>query len=199
MKLFIGLGNPGESYSDTRHNVGFNIVVRIFERFGTSPWRPKFNSKISSCVLNDRKAIIAAPQTFMNLSGIAVKEITDFYKLKSQDITVFHDELNLSFGKIKTKIGGGHGGHNGLKSINQYIGSDYQRVRVGIGHPGDRDKVSSYVLSKFDSGEKEFASTLFEACSEATPLIEDMRLPEYSDYVYELMAKSQKISADYVP
>ena len=145
MKLFVGLGNPGAKYSQNRHNIGFMVVDRIAES-GFAPWKSKFQGQLSEGRIGQEKVILLKPATFMNLSGQSVGEAMRFYKLTPADITVFHDELDLAPGKVRLKTGGGHAGHNGLRSLHQHLGPEYHRVRLGIGHPGHKDKVARYVL-----------------------------------------------------
>ena len=149
MLMFVGLGNPGNKYANNRHNIGFMAVDQIASDSGFSPWRNKFQAELCDGVLDGEKVILLKPQTFMNLSGQSVGEAMRFYKLTPSDITVFHDELDIAPGKCRVKMGGGHAGHNGLRSIHQHIGSDYQRIRLGIGHPGHKDRVAQYVLGDF--------------------------------------------------
>jgi PTH1 family peptidyl-tRNA hydrolase len=148
MRLFVGLGNPGAKYSQNRHNIGFMALDRIAEA-GFTPWKSKFQGAIAEGRIGSEKVILLKPATFMNLSGQSVGEAMRFYKLTPNDITVFHDELDLVPGKVRLKTGGGHAGHNGLRSLHQHIGPDYHRVRMGIGHPGHKDKVARYVLHDF--------------------------------------------------
>ncbi len=148
MKLFVGLGNPGAKYSRNRHNIGFMALDRIAES-GFSPWKAKFQGQVAEGRIGATRVILLKPATFMNLSGQAVGEAMRFYKLAPEDITVFHDELDLAPGKVRLKTGGGHAGHNGLRSLHQHIGPDYNRVRLGIGHPGHKDMVARYVLHDF--------------------------------------------------
>mgnify|MGYP001077811695 CR=1 FL=1 len=149
MKLFVGLGNPGVKYSRNRHNIGFEAVNRIAESGGFSAWKSKFQAELSEGRIGSEKVYLLKPMTFMNLSGQSVGEAMRFFKLSPEDVTVFHDELDLAPGKVRLKTGGGHAGHNGLRSIHQHIGPDYNRVRLGIGHPGHKDQVSRYVLHDF--------------------------------------------------
>ncbi len=149
MKLFVGLGNPGTKYASNRHNVGFMALDAIASGHAFGVWRSKFNAEISEGRLGLEKVILLKPMTFMNLSGQAVSEALRFFKLLPSDLVVFHDELDLAPGKLRVKLGGGHAGHNGLRSIHAHIGPEYTRVRLGIGHPGHKDKVSGYVLSDF--------------------------------------------------
>jgi PTH1 family peptidyl-tRNA hydrolase len=155
MKLFVGLGNPGGKYARNRHNIGFMAVDRIADDLGFAPWRNKFNGQISEGRLGSEKVLLLKPETFMNLSGQSVGEAMRFHKLEPQDVTVFHDELDLAPGKCRVKTGGGHAGHNGLRSIHAHIGPEYHRVRLGIGHPGRKELVSPYVLHDFPKAEIE--------------------------------------------
>ena len=149
MKLFVGLGNPGPKYARNRHNIGFMAVERIAEEHGFGPWKSRFQGEAVEGRLGDEKVLLLKPGTFMNRSGQSVGEAMRFYKLDPADVTVFHDELDLAPGKCRVKQGGGHAGHNGLRSIHAHIGESYGRVRLGIGHPGHKDKVAGYVLNDF--------------------------------------------------
>ena len=169
MKLFVGLGNPGENYCKNRHNIGFMAIDAIVNRYGGSSWRQKFQGLATEVTLNREKLIFLKPSTFMNLSGQSVSEASRFYKLPSSEICVFHDELDLPFMKIKTKIGGGHAGHNGLRSIQQHLGPDYFRVRIGVGHPGDKAKVASYVLNNFPKNNEAELKFLLDAVADGFP------------------------------
>ena len=160
MQLWVGLGNPGAKYSANRHNIGFLAIDRIAADQGFGPWRKKFNAKVSEGQLGSEKVILLKPETFMNLSGQAVGEAMRFYKLEPGDVVVFHDELDLPPGRVKLKEGGGHAGHNGLRSISQHIGTDFARVRMGIGHPGEKNLVSRYVLSDFDKDDQQWLSNV---------------------------------------
>ena len=155
--LFVGLGNPGEKYKNNRHNVGFMALdcLSSFHKFGRS--RTKFLGRTAMGSLEERKLISFKPQTFMNESGRAVREASNFYKIGPERIIVFHDELDLPFGQVRVKKGGGHAGHNGLKSIDENIGTDYFRIRIGISHPGEKEKVTGHVLGDLS---KEDAETL---------------------------------------
>lgn len=155
--LFVGLGNPGEKHKNNRHNVGFMALdcLSAFYKFGRS--RTKFLGRTAMGSLDERKLISFKPQTFMNESGRAVREASNFYKIGPERIIVFHDELDLPFGQVRVKKGGGHAGHNGLKSIDENIGTDYFRIRIGISHPGEKEKVTGHVLGDLS---KEDAETL---------------------------------------
>ena len=154
MQIFVGLGNPGAKYANNRHNIGFMALDEIASEHGFSPWRPKFQAQVSEGRLGAGKVVLIKPETFMNLSGQSVGEAMRFYKLAPDDIVVFHDELDLAPGKCRVKTGGGHAGHNGLRSIHQHIGPDYQRIRLGIGHPGHKDRVAQYVLGDFTKADQ---------------------------------------------
>ncbi|MDB3928323.1 aminoacyl-tRNA hydrolase [Paracoccaceae bacterium] len=149
MQIFVGLGNPGSKYVKNRHNIGFMALDGLASAHGFAPWKQKFQAQISEGLLGREKILLVKPQTFMNLSGQAVGEAARFYKATAQDVTVFHDELDLAPGRLKVKQGGGHAGHNGLRSMHAHIGEAYRRVRMGIGHPGHKDLVARYVLHDF--------------------------------------------------
>ena len=142
MRLFVGLGNPGSQYAGNRHNISFMALDQIASDHGFSPWKNKFQGKVAEGRLGREKVILLKPETFMNRSGQSVRAAMDFYKLDPVDITVFHDELDLAPGRLKCKTGGGHAGHNGLRSIHGHLGDAYARVRLGIGHPGRKELVS---------------------------------------------------------
>ncbi|MDC3322812.1 aminoacyl-tRNA hydrolase [Amylibacter sp.] len=166
MKLFVGLGNPGKKYTNNRHNIGFMALNQIANDHSFSPWKNKFQGQITDGKLGDEKVILLKPETFMNLSGQSVSETIKFYKIKIEDIIVFHDELDLAPAKLRVKISGGHAGHNGLRSIHQHIGADYHRVRMGIGHPGHKDRVANYVLSDFAKNDQNWLENLLFGISD---------------------------------
>ena len=163
MQLFVGLGNPGAKYARHRHNIGFMAVDRIAEAHGFGPWRSKFQGEIAEGRLGSARALLQKPQTFMNLSGQAVGEATRFYKIEPDHVWVFHDELDLAPGKLRVKSGGGHAGHNGLRSLHQHIGADFHRIRLGIGHPDQKDLVSAYVLHDFAKADADWLDPLLDA------------------------------------
>ncbi|EAR51448.1 peptidyl-tRNA hydrolase [Oceanicola granulosus HTCC2516] len=154
MKLFVGLGNPGPKYARTRHNIGFMAVDQIASDHGFPSFRAKFQGELSEGRLGGERVVLLKPMTFMNLSGQSVGEAMRFYKLESTDVTVFHDEIDLAPGKVRLKAGGGHAGHNGLRSIHQHIGPHYDRVRLGVGHPGRKEAVPGYVLHDFPKADE---------------------------------------------
>ncbi len=173
MRLFVGLGNPGAKYAHNRHNVGFMALEQIVSDHGFGPWRGKFYGAVSEGRLGDEKLVLLKPETFMNLSGQSVRAAMEFYKLSPADIMVFHDELDLAPRKIRVKKGGGHAGHNGLRSIHQHIGAEYGRVRIGIGHPGHKDRVSGYVLHDFAKADAPWLDDLLRGIGDGAPYLAD--------------------------
>ena len=171
MLLLVGLGNPGAEYARNRHNIGFMAVEEIARRHGFGPWRKRFQGQTAEGTVGGEKVIALEPLTFMNLSGQSVTAALQFFKLKPENIVVIHDELDLPPGKIRVKKGGGHGGHNGLRSIDAHVGKDYWRIRLGIGHPGDKDRVSGYVLHDFAKADQSWLDPLIDAVAEAFPLV----------------------------
>ena len=169
MQLFVGLGNPGASYAGNRHNIGFMAVDRIASDHGFGPWRGKFQGSLAEGRLGSERVILLKPETFMNRSGQSVGEAMRFFKLEPADVTVFHDELDLAPGKLRVKQGGGHAGHNGLRSIHSVIGPDYARVRLGIGHPGHKDAVSGYVLHDFAKADADWLEDLLRGIGDGAP------------------------------
>jgi PTH1 family peptidyl-tRNA hydrolase len=171
MKLFVGLGNPGDKYAGNRHNIGFMAVERIASAHGFGPWRRKFNALINEGTIGSERVTLLKPETFMNDSGRAVGEAMRFLKITPADVIVFHDELDLLPGKVKVKTGGGNAGHNGLRSITAHIDNEYPRVRLGIGHPGSKDVVVHYVLNDFAKSERSWLNGLLDAIAEASPFL----------------------------
>ena len=171
MQLWVGLGNPGAKYAGNRHNIGFMAVDRIAADHGFGPWRKGYQGQVSEGRFGSERVILLKPETFMNLSGQSVRAAADFYKIPVEAITVFHDELDLAPGKIRLKQGGGHAGHNGLRSIHQHMGEAYARVRLGIGHPGDKDRVAGYVLSDFAKAEGPWLDDLMRGISDGAPAL----------------------------
>jgi PTH1 family peptidyl-tRNA hydrolase len=166
MKLWVGLGNPGAKYAGNRHNIGFMALDRIAADHGFGPWKKAFHGLAAEGRLGGDKVLFLKPETFMNLSGQAVQAALAFHKLALADVTVFHDELDLAPGKCRVKQGGGHAGHNGLRSIHQHLGPDYARVRLGIGHPGHKDAVASYVLHDFAKADQDWLDDLLRGISD---------------------------------
>jgi len=171
MLLLVGLGNPGPEYARNRHNIGFMAVDEIVRRHGFGPWRRRFQGQTCDGVVGEEKIPALEPQTYMNLSGPSVGEAMRFFKLTPADVVVFHDELDLAPGRLRAKRGGGAGGHNGLRSIDEHIGKDYWRVRIGIGHPGHKDAVSGYVLHDFSKSEMTWVDPLVDCFAAEFPLL----------------------------
>ncbi|MGY9049999.1 MAG: aminoacyl-tRNA hydrolase, partial [Rhodobacterales bacterium] len=169
MKIFVGLGNPGGQYAQNRHNIGFMALEAIAEAHGFQPWKPRFQGHVAEGRLGGDKVMLLKPATFMNLSGQAVGEAMRFYKLEPADVMVFHDELDLAPGRIKVKTGGGHAGHNGLRSIHAHIGEAYGRVRMGIGHPGRKELVAGYVLHDFGKADAGWLDDVLRGVSDGAP------------------------------
>ena len=169
MKLFVGLGNPGAKYAQNRHNIGFMAVDRIASDHGFSQWRGKFQGVTCEGRLGNEKVALLKPETFMNRSGQSVGEAMRFFKLDPEDIIVFHDEIDLAPGKLRVKSGGGHAGHNGLRSLHGHIGDAYQRVRMGVGHPGHKDAVPHYVLRDFAKADQEWLDNMLRGISDGAP------------------------------
>ena len=155
MQLIVGLGNPGEKYQYTRHNIGYMAIDNIVSAQQDYKIKKKFNSIIYETIIDENRIILIKPETYMNNSGDAVFQIANFYKIDSKNILVLHDELDIPFGKIRIKSGGGNAGHNGLKSISNKIDNNYTRVRLGIGHPGNKERVNGHVMGNFTGSEKE--------------------------------------------
>jgi len=171
MLLVVGLGNPGAEYARNRHNIGFMAVDAIVHRHSFAPYRAKFHGEISEGRIDDEKILVLKPMTFMNESGRAVQAVMTFYKIAPEDVIVLHDELDLAAGKVRVKRGGGHAGHNGLRSIHAHVGSNYARVRIGIGHPGDKGRVTGHVLKDFSKEENVWVEKLLDSIANRAGLL----------------------------
>lgn len=171
MKLFVGLGNPGAQYAFNRHNVGFMAVDVMAAAHGFAAWRKRFQGVTCEGRLGGEQVLLLKPQTFMNESGRSVGEAARFYKIPVSDVVAFHDELDLAPGKVRVKIGGGVAGHNGLKSLTAHLGNDYMRVRIGIGHPGHRERVIGHVMRDFAKADMEWLEPVLAAMSDAAPIL----------------------------
>ena len=169
MKLIVGLGNPGAKYAANRHNIGFMAVDRIAADHGFSGWKAKFQGQLSEGRLGGERVVLLKPETFMNRSGQSVGEAMRFFKLESVDVVVLHDEIDLAPAKVKYKTGGGHAGHNGLRSIHDHIGPHYARVRLGVGHPGHKDAVPGYVLRDFAKADQDWLDDVLRGVSDGAP------------------------------
>ncbi len=171
MLLFVGLGNPGTEYKNTRHNIGFAIIDAIASSNNARSLGNKFKAELSECTIAGTKCLLAKPMSYMNVSGVPTQAVASFYKIPVANIIVFHDDLDLAVGKIKIKTGGGDGGHNGLKSLDSHIGKEYKRVRFGIGRPENKDQVTDYVLKKFSKVDMEVVDNMVNAVTNNIELL----------------------------
>ena len=171
MLLLVGLGNPGAEYAKNRHNIGFMALQAIAGRYDFGPFRKKFHGLIAEGAIGGEKVLALKPETFMNDSGRSVAAAAAFYKIPPEDIIVLHDEIDIAAGKVRVKRGGGHAGHNGLRSIHAHIGPDYGRVRIGVGHPGDKDEVTGHVLEDFAKADAGWVEKALGAISEHAGLL----------------------------
>ncbi|MDA9707095.1 aminoacyl-tRNA hydrolase [Candidatus Pelagibacter sp.] len=183
MFLFVGLGNPTPNSENNRHNIGFKIIDAINSKFKLSKQKPKFKGLLTTGNINEKKVYAIKPLTFMNNSGICIRELIEYFKIEAENIIVFHDDLDIDFGKIKTKFGGSSAGHNGIESIDKFIGKDYSRVRIGIGKPNEKIAVSDYVLKDFDDDEKQQLETLKNNITENLAILIDKKLDLFSSTV----------------
>ncbi|WP_299555926.1 aminoacyl-tRNA hydrolase [uncultured Tateyamaria sp.] len=169
MKLIVGLGNPGAKYARNRHNIGFMVLDRIASDHGFPAWKSKHQGVVSEGRFGSDRAVLLKPETHMNKSGDSVGAAMRFYKLDAEDVIVLHDEIDLAPGKVRWKVGGGHAGHNGLRSVHAHIGADYARVRLGVGHPGHKDAVPGYVLRDFPKADEAWLDDVIRGCSDGAP------------------------------
>ncbi len=183
MLLLVGLGNPGAEYAGNRHNIGFMAVDEIVRRHSFAPFKSKFSGQISEGRLGLEKVLLLKPMTFMNDSGRSVAAAASFYKIPAHDIIVLHDELDLEAGRLRCKTGGGHAGHNGLRSIHDHLGDGYRRLRLGIGHPGDRNRVTSYVLKDFARADQAWLVPLLQAIADHMDLMVDGNEAEFMNRI----------------
>ena len=183
MLLFVGLGNPTPDSENNRHNVGFKIIDAINKKFSLSKQKPKFKGLLTTGTIEGQKVYAIKPLTFMNNSGICIRELIEYFKIEAKNIVVFHDDLDIDFGKIKTKFGGSSAGHNGIESIDKFIGKDYSRVRIGIGKPNDKISVSDYVLNDFDDEEKQQLETLKDNIADNLAILIDKKLDLFSSTI----------------
>lgn len=191
MKLWVGLGNPGPKYAGNRHNIGFMALDRIAADHGFSPWRKAFKGLVCEGRLGIQKLALLKPETFMNLSGESVQAAAAFWKIPVEDITVFHDELDLEPGRVRLKQGGGHAGHNGLRSIHAHLGEAYGRVRLGIGHPGHKDRVAPYVLSDFAKADADWLDDLQRGISDGAVALAAGDGPRFLNAVAQRMSPAR--------
>jgi len=183
MFLFVGLGNPTPNSENNRHNIGFKVIDAINRKFGLSKQKPKFKGLLTTGNINEKKIYAIKPLTFMNNSGICIRELIEYFKIDAQNVIVFHDDLDIDFGKIKTKFGGSSAGHNGIESIDKFIGKDYSRVRIGISKPKTKIAVTDYVLKDFDEDEKEELKKITDSIIESLSILLDKKLDLFSSAV----------------
>jgi len=183
MLLFVGLGNPTPNSEDNRHNIGFKVIDAINQKFGLSKQKPKFKGLLTTGNINEKKVYAIKPLTFMNNSGICIRELIEYFKIDANDVIVFHDDLDIDFGKIKAKFGGTSAGHNGIESIDKFIGKDYSRVRIGIGKPKTITPVADYVLKDFDEDEKIELEKITDNIIDSLPILINKKLDLFSSTV----------------
>ena len=183
MLLFVGLGNPTPDSENNRHNVGFKIIDSINKKFGLSKQKPKFKGLLTTGNVGDQKVYAIKPLTFMNNSGICIRELIEYFKIDAEDVTVFHDDLDIDFGKVKAKFGGSSAGHNGIESIDKFIGKDYSRVRIGIGKPKIKSNVTDHVLKNFDEEEMLQLEKITDNIINSISILIDKKLDLFSSTV----------------
>ena len=184
MFLFVGLGNPGSEYASNRHNIGFMAADVLHRRHNFSPWRKKFHGALADGVLGGEKVLLLKPQTFMNESGRSVGEAVRFHDIPLTQVYVFYDELDLEPGKVRVKLGGGAAGHNGIRSITQHITPEFKRVRLGIGHPGDKKFVQPHVLGNFDKDDKDWLVALLDAVADNAEMLVTGHEAKFQSHVH---------------
>ena len=183
MLLFVGLGNPTPDSENNRHNVGFKIIDTINKKFSLSKQKPKFKGLLTTGNIGDKKVYAIKPLTFMNNSGVCIRELIEYFKIDAEDVIVFHDDLDIEFGKIKAKFGGSSAGHNGIASIDKFIGKDYSRVRIGIGKPKNGIEVADYVLQNFDDDESIGIEKISKNITESISILVEKKLDLFSSAV----------------
>ena len=183
MILFVGLGNPTSGSQNNRHNIGFKIIDVINQKFSLSKQKPKFKGLLTTGNISNKKVYAIKPLTFMNNSGICIRELMEYFKIDAGDVIVFHDDIDIDFGKIKAKLGGSSAGHNGIASMDKFIGKEYSRVRIGIGKPDQKISVSDYVLNNFNEEEKEQLEKIKKNIIDSLPILLDKKLDLFSSTV----------------
>jgi len=183
MILFVGLGNPTSDSQNNRHNIGFKIIDAINQNFGLSKQKPKFKGLLTTGNISNKKVYAIKPLTFMNSSGICIRELIEYFKIDAEDVIVFHDDVDIDFGNIKAKFGGSSAGHNGIASIDKFIGKDYSRVRIGIGKPDPKISVSDYVLNNFNEEEKKQLEKITKNIIDSISILIDKKLDLFSSTV----------------
>ena len=183
MLLFVGLGNPTPNSENKRHNIGFKIIDAINNKFKLSKQKPKFKGLLTTGSINNKKVYAIKPLTFMNNSGICIRELMEYFKIDAEDVIVFHDDLDIDFGKVKAKFGGSDAGHNGIASIDKFIGKEYSRVRIGIGKPKNNIAVNDHVLKDFDEDEKTELESIKENITDNLSILIEKKLDLFSSTV----------------
>jgi PTH1 family peptidyl-tRNA hydrolase len=183
LRLVVGLGNPGKQYEATRHNIGFMVVDGLATRWRVDAWKGKFGAEIAQTQRGETQVVLAKPQEFMNVSGMATQRVAQFFKIEPKDIIVVHDELDLAFGTLRVKVGGGHGGHNGLRSISEQCGPAFMRVRCGVGKPDDKERTVGHVLGGFNKAEeKELPFLVGNACDAIELILDKGPIPAMNKF-----------------
>ena len=183
MLLLVGLGNPGPNNNNNRHNIGFKIIDAINQQFSLSKQKPKFKGLLTTGNIDNKKVYAIKPLTFMNNSGVCIKELIDYFKIDAKNVFVFHDDMDIDLGKVKAKFGGSSAGHNGIESIDKSIGKEYSRVRVGIGHPQNGKKVDTHVLEDFSDNEEEKIKDITDSIVKLIPTLIDKKIDIFSSKV----------------
>ena len=183
MLLFVGLGNPTPDSKNNRHNIGFKIIDAINQKFSLSKQKPKFKGLLTTGNINKKKVYAIKPLTFMNNSGICIRELIEYFKINAEDVIVFHDDLDIDFGKVKAKFGGSSAGHNGIESIDKFIGKDYSRIRIGIGMPKSRENTTDHVLKDFDEEEMQQLEKITTNITDSLLILIDKKLDLFSSTV----------------
>jgi PTH1 family peptidyl-tRNA hydrolase len=183
MLLFVGLGNPSPDNENNRHNIGFKIIDGINKKFSLSKQKPKFKGLLTTGNISDKKIYAIKPLTFMNNSGICIREVIEYFKINAKDVIVFHDDLDIDFGKIKAKFAGSSAGHNGVESIDKFIGKEYSRVRIGIGKPNVKSDVENHVLKDFDEEEQQKLKNITKNIINSLTILIDKKLELFSSTV----------------
>ena len=183
MILFVGLGNPSPDNENNRHNIGFKMIDVINQKFSLSKQKPKFKGLLTTGNIGNKKVYAIKPLTFMNNSGICIRELIEYFKIDSENVIVFHDDLDVVLGKIKAKFGGSSAGHNGIESIDKFIGKDYSRIRIGIGKPNDKNDAAEHVLNNFDEEEKIELENITKNIANSLPILLDKKLDLFSSTV----------------
>jgi len=183
MLLFVGLGNPTPDSENNRHNIGFKIIDAINKKFSLSKQKPKFKGLLTTGNISGKKVYAIKPLTFMNNSGICIRELIEYFKIESENVIVFHDDLDIDFGKIKAKFGGSSAGHNGIESIDKFIGKDYSRIRIGIGKPKKNSDVTDHVLKDFDEEEIKDLKKITTNITDSLSILLDKKLDLFSSAI----------------